>query len=491
MEKVLRVLLIEDSESDAALILRELKKSNFMILESRVVETSEDVSNALTESTWNLIISDFSLPQMDAFDVLKIVKESGLDIPFILISGLVGEDIAVSLMRAGVNDYLMKDNLKKLEVIVTRELTDADNRRERREAEDRLARAVEGSNFGLWDWDMTTHLFNPSKNFKQLLGYAEEELNDHEDLIFDLCHPNDLQGMKDSIRLSKEEGSPINLTARLRNKNDHYKWFLVRGKVKRDRTGKPSKIAGAISDVDDLRQLQTELKQNIKKLAESNESLKQFAHVVSHDLQEPLRMIANYINLLEKNFGESLDEKIRSYIHFVSDGAYRMKLLIVGLLKYSKLESKDIDMEVVDMQKVFERVHNIFKNDLDLKKGTFTAGELPSIKANTILIEDSLINLVSNALKFNKSEAPAIDFQAIEEPHQWIFSLSDNGVGIEKQYFEKIFELFKRAGSTIHPDGHGLGLAICKRIIEKHGGKIWLTSSPGKGSTFFFSLPKE
>jgi light-regulated signal transduction histidine kinase (bacteriophytochrome) len=226
-------------------------------------------------------------------------------------------------------------------------------------------------------------------------------------------------------------------------------------------------------------------------LKRSNEELEMFAYVASHDLQEPLRMVASYTQLLSRRYADKLDQDAQEFIHFAVDGATRMQQLIEALLEYSRVGTRSQQFTDVDMQQVMNGV----MEDLAMRaRETGAAVEfnaLPTVHGDRVQLRQLLQNLVSNAIKFNGSGKPVVKVTAEAAPREWVFRVSDNGIGIEPQYRERIFQIFQRLHTRDEYPGTGIGLAVCRRIVERHGGKISVESEPGRGTTFSFTLPRQ
>ena len=246
-----------------------------------------------------------------------------------------------------------------------------------------------------------------------------------------------------------------------------------------------------IRDITVRKKLEEDLVVKAAELARSNVELQQFAYIASHDLQEPLRAISGFTELLVKRYHGKIDEKADTYIDFITEGTTRMQQMIQDLLTYSRVQTQvhefvridsttSLDLALSDLQ-VATREHNaIITND-----------PLPSIFADQEQITKMFQNLIGNAIKFNKpGVAPEVHISAKQDKNNWIFSVSDNGIGINQQYADRIFKIFQRLHTRDEYPGTGIGLAICKRIAEQHGGTIWIESVPGSGSTFYFTIPK-
>lgn len=235
---------------------------------------------------------------------------------------------------------------------------------------------------------------------------------------------------------------------------------------------------------------QEDLRKLNKRLTESNKELEQFAYVASHDLQEPLRMVSSFLQLLEKKYKAQLDETAHQYIHFAVDGSERMKTLINDLLKFSRVGTTVEENSEVDCNLLLKNVIKVYEQKINENEAKIRVQQLPVIRANRTQLEQLFQNLIGNALKYRGKDAPCIEIGANEEGSGWIFYVKDNGIGIEKKFYEKVFVIFQRLHGKNEYGGTGIGLAICKKIVERHGGKIWIESEPGNGSTFYFSFPK-
>jgi len=393
MTTKLQVLMVEDAEDDTMFLRRELRQGGYDVV-SRRVDTPEDMREALQKEAWDLVISDFVMPRFNGLDALEILKESGLDLPFIIVSGNIGEEIAVGAMKAGAHDYIIKGNLARLVPAVERELREAEVRREKRRADEALKRSYEK--------------------------------------------------LEERVRARTEE--------------------LAASKV--------------------------ELERLVDELERSNQELEQFAYIASHDLQEPLRMVNSFMRLLEQKYGGQFDDKAKQYIHFARDGAQRMSRLIDDLLMFSRVGRGTREPEPVDMNRIFDIALTNCQASVAECNARVSRDELPTIQGEATLLGQLLQNLVANAVKFRRPEVcPQVQVSASRRDGKWLFVVRDNGIGIAPEQFEKVFQIFKRLHSRAKYEGTGIGLALCQRIVQHHGGRIWVESEPEEGSTFFFELP--
>lgn len=251
----------------------------------------------------------------------------------------------------------------------------------------------------------------------------------------------------------------------------------------------PAKLILA-NNVTEKLKAEEKLKKYAEELRSSNTELERFAYVASHDLQEPLRMVSSFLNLLEEEFKGNLSETAREYIYYAVDGAERMKVLVDDLLTYSRIGTNKEEYTTTDLNEAMDYVTRVLDEDIKKSQAVITVQKLPVIMANKTLISQLLMNLVGNALKYHGNKKPAVEIGYTEEQDKYIFYVRDNGIGIDPKYFDKIFIIFQRLHNKDEYFGTGIGLAICKKIVETHRGKIWVDSAAGKGSTFYFSIVK-
>ncbi|MXV63020.1 GHKL domain-containing protein [Natronorubrum sp. JWXQ-INN-674] len=239
----------------------------------------------------------------------------------------------------------------------------------------------------------------------------------------------------------------------------------------------------------DHSEARTELNETIEELEESNERLRRFAYVASHDLQEPLRMISSYLQLLESRYADELDEEAREYIDFAVNGSDRMREMVEGLLAYSRIDMDDAEFEPVTCENVVEDVLTDLQVQIDETDATILVGSLPTVVGNAQQLEQLFSNLISNAIKYSGDQPPHVEISAEQQGDRCVFSVADNGIGIDPEYVDQIFEIFNRLHSNDEFQGTGIGLSLCRKIVNSHDGDIWVDTEPGDGTTFYFTLP--
>ncbi len=369
-----------------------------------------------------------------------------------------------------------------------------------RRSNERYELVAKATSDAIWDWDMRTGIVVRSGDglFK-LFGYNTLEASIDNDFWIKHVHPDDLiqvqerrellfdnpneQFWEDEYRFERKDGSYANV--------------YDRGYIIRDKQGKPVRLIGSTQDISAIKQSEKQLQElnealqkRATELARSNAELERFAYVASHDLQEPLRMVSSFLQLLDKQYTALLDEKAKEYIKFAVGGAERMKRLILDLLAYSRVDAVKEVFQPVDLDSVLQQVLQIFASRFEKENVTLKVDKLPTVLGNTLQLQQLMQNLIGNAIKYKSSNPPHIEIGCISESDRHVIFIKDNGIGINPRYFEKIFVVFQRLQPIDDHSGTGIGLAICKKIVERHHGEIWVTSEEGVGSTFYFSLPR-
>ena len=244
-----------------------------------------------------------------------------------------------------------------------------------------------------------------------------------------------------------------------------------------------------LHDISGQKKEEARLKKTIKDLKRSNKDLDQFAYTVSHDLQEPLRMVSNYLQLLSRRYKGKLDSDADEFINYAVDGAKRMYWLINDLLLYSQVDIRGKHFEPTNCETVLNQALSNLKIAINENDAVITHDPLPIVVADDIQLTQLFQNIIGNAIKYCGKKTPEVHVSAQKKINRWVFSVKDNGIGIEPEYQDQIFQIFTRLQTNEEYKGTGIGLTVCKKIVERHGGKIWLESEPGNGSTFFFSIP--
>jgi PAS domain S-box-containing protein len=258
----------------------------------------------------------------------------------------------------------------------------------------------------------------------------------------------------------------------------------------KDDQGLIAGLLGIIWNITERIEYQERLKETVEALKLSNKELEQFAYVASHDLQEPLRMIASYLQLIERRYKDQLDDDACEFIGYAVDGANRLKKLINDLLAFSRVGTRGEPFEKNDLNSIVQTALINLKETIEETEAIIKCDSLPALPVDKAQMTTVFQNLIANAIKFKSDKPPEIYITCEEKEDEWLISIKDNGIGFSSEYYEKVFVIFQRLHTIKDYPGTGIGLAICKKIIERHGGKVWVESIPEKGSTFFFNLPK-
>ncbi len=344
---------------------------------------------------------------------------------------------------------------------------------------------------GYWIWNIKEDTMYLSPQLKAMLGYEDHELENSGETINKLMHASDLPDTYALLGKHLESNGkiPFETEVRYKHKNKSIVWVICTGNiVKRDKDGNPEVMIGCHLDNTELKKAQGTQKY-VEELERKNAEMEQFAYVASHDLQEPLNTIKGFINLLNLRLGDLVDEEIATYLEHIDQGANRMTNLIKGLLEYSRIGQETV-IARINIWNIVQDVLADLNFWINETKAEFEIGQLPSIMAYDIEMRVLFQNLIGNALKFRSEEPPKIKINAKKQQDHWLFTVADNGIGVDPEYSEKIFKLFQRLHPKEKYKGSGLGLAQCYKIVtELHKGKIWVEKNKDKGSVFCFTIP--
>jgi PAS domain S-box-containing protein len=354
-----------------------------------------------------------------------------------------------------------------------------------------------------------------SPQIESLLGFSQKEWLEDPVLWYTQLHPADRERWHHEFALTCTTGTRFRSEYRFLARDGRVVWVHGEAQVVRDETGHPLFMQGIAYDITEkkdaeaaLHQLNAELESRVKQrtselekantllarqteeLARSNAELEQFAYVASHDLQEPLRMVSSFTQLLAQRYRGKLDADADEFIGYVVEGAVRMQQLIRDLLSYSRVGRDDSTPAPTDCSAVFRSVCTNLRKAIEECDAQVSAEPLPTVAVHESELLQVLQNLIGNAIKFRRVDtAPRVHVAARVQGSEWLFGIRDNGIGIDSQHAERIFLVFQRLHGRNKYPGTGIGLAICKKVVERHGGRIWVESEPGQGSTFYFTLP--
>ncbi|MES2284487.1 MAG: MASE1 domain-containing protein [Bacteroidota bacterium] len=325
-----------------------------------------------------------------------------------------------------------------------------------------------------------------NKAGEELLGYSKEELVGKND--YDFFPKNEADFFIEKDKKVFDTGKLLEIEEEAIHTKHKGVRILETKKIPiLDYFGNPIYLLGISRDITDQKKIEAELERKTKELARSNTELEQFAYVASHDLQEPLRTVATYLQLLEKRYKDKLDQDATDFIAHAIGGSNRMRALIHSILEYSRI-NRIKPFEVINMKLLLKEVLENLRTSIKENNVIIKINELPEIYGDYVLINQLFQNLIENAIKFRKTIDPEIVISGKKEKGGYLFSVKDNGIGMKKEFINKIFDIFQRLNSREEYSGTGIGLAIGKKIVERHGGEIWVESEIGKGSTFYFTI---
>ncbi|CAD6880482.1 Phytochrome, two-component sensor histidine kinase (EC 2.7.3.-); Cyanobacterial phytochrome B [Methylomonas albis] len=354
--------------------------------------------------------------------------------------------------------------------------------------------ALEGAGEGAWDWDIVSGEVFFSPRWKSMIGYQPEEFANNFDAWRDSLHPDDTDRVLKTLNDYFDGKEKLYwVEFRMRCKDGHYKWILAKGMVvAKTPEGKPQRMLGTHVDIDKHKQIERELLQSHDALLRSNVDLEQFAYSVSHDMRQPLRMVSGHLQFLERNLSEPLDEDARQNLNFALDGAKRMDAMIVSLLEYSRIGRKTQQKSWIASDAVRdEALQFVEPLATQCQANILCQGHWPILYASRDELSRLLQNLLVNALHYRQeNQAPVVEVSSEVSDGLWRLSVRDNGIGINPEQFDRLFQFFSRLQSRKRFEGTGMGLALCRRIVEHHDGKIWVDSAgEGRGSCFSFEIP--
>ncbi len=358
-----------------------------------------------------------------------------------------------------------------------------------RENETRLRQALTAAKAGIWEWNLQTNQNFWSEELWKVYGLEPFSAEPCYDTWLATIHPEDRERAAQSVQDAARDEAELNVEWRVVEKDGTQRWLMSRGQPLRNPDGQATRFIGTVLDITERKQAEKQLLKTLEELERSNTELEQFAYVASHDLQEPLRAVAGMVQLLQKRYQGNLDERADEYINLAMDGATRMQTLITDLLEYSRVDRRGNPIQPTDANNALKAALGNLREAIHEGGVTVTNETLPTVDADATQLTQVFQNLIGNAIKFHSERPPQIHVAVKDLGNAWQFSVRDNGIGIEPQYFERIFLVFQRLHTRREYPGTGIGLSICKKIIERHAGRLWIESQPGQGTTFYFTIP--
>ncbi len=399
-----------------------------------------------------------------------------------------------------VSVHIFKLRGKDVTLAISRDITErkkAENKL--RESEGRLKIAMDMAKLAYWEYDVESDLFTFDNRFYTIYGETAEYKGgpkmSSEEYAQRFLPPEESHWVAEEIEEALKTDNPNffrQIGHTIIRTDGERRFIIVRFGVIKDNKGHTIKTYGANQDITELKKAEEERKKFIEELKRSNDELERFAYVTSHDLQEPLRTIASFTQLLERRFKGQLDSDADEFIDYIVDASVRMKKMIQDLLEYSRVATKGGEFKPVNSEDVVNNVLSSLRAIITENNAEITYDSLPEVFADENQLTRVFQNLITNAIKFRKEdEPPKIHISVLkdEKENEYVFSVADNGIGIEEQYFDRIFNIFQRLHTRDEYQGTGIGLSVVKRIVERHNGRMWVESELGEGSTFYFTIP--
>jgi PAS domain S-box-containing protein len=359
-----------------------------------------------------------------------------------------------------------------------------------RRSEEQLRVATMATEIGVWAWKHGTRPITVSENWRRLFGVPRET-----EVTFrtwrDALHPEDRDRAIADLRAIHIGQPEFKTEYRVIHPDGTERWIADRGRALCDSSGNIVEMAGINLDITERKHAEEDLLRASRELERSNKDLESFAYIASHDLQEPLRTITGFLQLLEQKAGSQLEGKEKQYIEYAVDGSKRMHRMITDLLSYSRVSMQPFSPKPINLRETLDQVLALTGKSIEESGAHIVLQELPTVRADPSQMIQVFQNLIGNAIKFRSERPLEIHVRAQREQCFWLLSVQDNGIGLDMKQWDRIFQVFQRLHSRQKYPGSGIGLSICKKIIEKHGGSIWVDSQPLEGCTFYFTLPSD
>ena len=497
----IKVLIVEDEIITALDIKISLEKLGFEVLS--IEDSGKDVINKVKDLKPDLILMDIVLKgEIDGIETTELIKKL-FDVPVVYLTAYsdkktferakLTEPYGFIVKPAGI--YELKCNVE--------------NAFYKHKLEKKLKKQADLLNLthdAIIVHDMDDKITFWNNGAEERYGWREEEVlgkithnllkTEFSDSLNETCERFLSKGYWEGELIhTKRSGEKIIVSSRWALQKDENNVPMGFMEINSDITERKKAEKSLIEAHDRLelkvQERTAELNVLVEELKRSNEELKQFAYVTSHDLQEPLRTISSFTQLLKRRYTNKLDDDADEFIDYIVAGANRMQTMIKALLDYSRVNTRNVEFKLSDFQEILNQTLNSLKIAIDESNAVIIIDPLPTIKVDDKQMVQLFQNLISNAIKFRKKHESMEIHISCEVSTNYLFSVSDNGIGIEPQFKERIFEVFQRLHTRDEYSGTGIGLAVCKKIVERHGGQIWVESELGKGSTFYFTIPSD
>ena len=479
----MRVLIADDTPTFRVLLGHQLKSWGY---EPVCVSSGTEALAALEhESAPEIALLGWNTPGLSGLDVCQLIRSSNRNtyVYLIVLTARNDKDDVHAALHAGADDYVVKpvDSTElQLRLQIGNRILDF-HRRSRELFEEAPVAYHELDSTGAIIRVNRAECDMVKSTAQEILGLHEWEFLGSESPEMDRAR---------FYRLLKEEQPLAPFEAPCRRSDGQYLTVRLHPNLIRDPEGKVIGMRAALVDITEQKRADQILAAKVQELARSNAELEQYAYIASHDLQEPLRMISSYTQLLKRRYSGRLDRNADEFIDYAIDGAHRMQELIQDLLALSRLGTRGGQFQPTSADEAVVKALSNLRASIVESAAEITREGLPNLVADSGQLVQLFQNLIGNAVKFRNGDAPRVHIQAKETQAHWQFSVADNGIGMDPQFADRVFQIFQRLHSRDQYPGTGIGLALCKKIVERHGGTIWFDSAPGAGTTFYFTIPK-
>lgn len=488
MNNLPRILLVDENVSDRRLAELVLA-GEFGNVDFEAVGTAAEFSRVLSQANFGMAIIETRCSWSEGSELIRLVRDVRTDCPVILFTAEEGEELWSESLRLGVDGYVRKssDGYVRLPSVVRSVFYQTRRRAAAGTRDAPYRRLIEGLPVGVFAATLEGEILEANPALAGMLGFFDSEEVSWSSFARYFVDPAAADTWRSQMASARYVG---NFDSQLKRVDGTTVWVRVSSWVSDDPVSGGSQIQGLVEETGDYHEAQKVLVEQAESLARSNDELEQFAYVVSHDLQQPLSLVSSYLEMLAESCSGKLSDEEESYLDRASGGAVRVQEMVDAVLGYARVDSRGGEFTDVDLGLVLDEVKSALWKEVTCARAEITGDGLPTVRADADQMEQLLNNLISNALKFTGGNPARIHLSAEDNEKEWQISIRDEGIGIEPNALDRIFVMFQRLHTEKEFPGTGIGLAICKRIVERHGGRIWVESEPEMGATFFFAIPK-
>ncbi|RLE24987.1 MAG: hypothetical protein DRJ65_08835 [Acidobacteria bacterium] len=477
------ILVIDDNQHDRDLLSLVIKGA-FGDVAIDMADDAASMTRALTDRPYGLVMIEFALPWISGEQLMDLLREKLPEAAVVVVTGGNDPEVAPLALRFGADGFITKDpqGLSTVEEVIRTALYWSRRRRTKEDTASR--RIVDGLPVGVFVADGRGVILDTNPSLATMLGYQRPADLAHRPIQHFLVDPAAVQGFEAAIAA----GSPVvELEVELHRRDGTTLWARLRMRPAPAAKGMPARLNGLVEDISDYRRALGELEHRSHDLDQSAKDLEELAYVVSHDLQQPLGVLARALDQIGAENGGASPVSLSQ----ARRGAAALERMLGSVLRLTRLERQDLELGQVDLERVVERVLDLLEAEIEASAAAISVEALPTIVADEGQMEQLFHNLISNAIKYSGDAEPKIRISATESPQEWRLTVSDSGIGIDPAATDRVFKMFQRLHTQEEIPGSGIGLAVCRRIATRHGGRIWVESRPNDGSAFHITIPRE